>query len=59
MNQQWNLPLDKKIELINGLKMRDSDKVLGLAPKDYALLKKYDLIDLTNKFEEEAEEDDE
>ena len=36
--------------------MRDTDKILGLAPKDYAVLKNLDLIDLTNKVHEEMDD---
>ena len=57
-SQQWNLPLEQKLELLEGLKMRDSDKILGLAPKDFQLLKKLGLIDLTNNVEQEEEQED-
>lgn len=57
LSQQWNLPLEQKLELLEGLKMRDSDKILGLAPKDFHLLKKLGLIDFTNNVEEEEQED--
>lgn len=53
MNQQWNLPLEQKLELLDAIKMRDSDKILGLAPKDFQLLKKLGMIDLTNNIDEE------
>ena len=50
------MPVQKKLELMEGLKMRDTDKILGLAPKDYAVLKNLDLIDLTNKVHEEIDD---
>ena len=57
LSKQWNLPLEQKLELLEGLKMRDSEKILGLAPKDFHLLKKLGLIDLTNNVEEDEQED--